>query len=189
LVWFAPKGECEDDKVAVTRTPSNLRIIFGSNADSKLIASSAAEAILPATLAVTPRAQRGFCRGRQLSLNVVDLDVFTRVFNSLACLSGISDSVGSIPCTALYDFCNAFPTVLHDWFFLVLEVLQVPASICYVIKWLFSEITAYSSGAGKGTFLFNVMCGVRTGCPPSSVLFLLCVDPLVNLFTVYDVVG
>ena len=35
-------------------------------------------------LAVTPEAQRGFCRGRQLSLNVVDLDTMSRAFNICA---------------------------------------------------------------------------------------------------------
>ena len=37
LVWFAPKGEVGEDSVAVLRTPKNLRNVFGSNADSKLI--------------------------------------------------------------------------------------------------------------------------------------------------------
>ena len=74
LVWLAPKGEVDEDSVAVYRTPDNLRTIFGSNADVKLISAAISDSIVVETLAITPAAQRGFCRGRQLSLNVVDLD-------------------------------------------------------------------------------------------------------------------
>jgi len=84
LVWFAPKGELDDDSVAVLRTPDNLRTIFGSNADVKLISAGVSDSIVEATLELTPAAQRGFCRGRQLSLNVVDLDTFSRAFNTCA---------------------------------------------------------------------------------------------------------
>ena len=36
--------------------------------------------------------------------------------------------------------------------------------------------SAYSSGIGDGSYLFEVFGGVRTGCPLSSILFLLCCD-------------
>ena len=84
LVWFAPKGEVDEDSVAVLRTPDNLRTIFGSNADVKLISAGISDSIVDETLAITPEAQRGFCRGRQLSLNVVDLDTMSRAFNICA---------------------------------------------------------------------------------------------------------
>ena len=54
LVWFAPKGEVDEDSVAVLRTPENLRTIFGSNADSKLISGGISYAITEAALAITP---------------------------------------------------------------------------------------------------------------------------------------
>ena len=38
LVWFAPKGSSEQDHTALIRSPNNLRTIFGSNSDSKIIA-------------------------------------------------------------------------------------------------------------------------------------------------------
>ena len=84
LVRFAPKGEVDEDSVAVLRTPGNLRTIFSGNADSKLISAAISFAITEPTLAITPAAQRGFCRGRQLSLNVVDLDSYMRAFNLLS---------------------------------------------------------------------------------------------------------
>ena len=120
--------------------------------------------------------QRGFCRGRQLSLNIVDIDTYMRAFNDLSgmceadyspeddsdahlfsddvaedgkvtlrcdttqskvtlrCDTGASSTaaaeglsfkgdIGKIPAAMLYDFCNAFPTLLHEWMWLVLNVL------------------------------------------------------------------
>ena len=37
LVWFAPKGVVEGEGSSVVRSPANLRTIFGSNCDSKLL--------------------------------------------------------------------------------------------------------------------------------------------------------
>lgn len=75
----------------------------------------------------------------------------------------------------------AFCTVWHDWLLLILERVQVPAPIRNVVLALYTQVTAYSSGAGGGSFLFyGLECGI-TWCPPSSVCFLLCVDPRVHL--------
>ena len=88
LVWFAPKGSFDGDKKAVFRKPQQLRTIFGSNSSSKLVASAVAYKLTPPTLAITPSIQRGFCKGRQLALNVVDLDSYMRVFNSMHSRTG-----------------------------------------------------------------------------------------------------
>jgi len=185
LVWFAPKGPTAQDNKALVRSPNNLRTIFGSNADSKLIAGTVAFQLVAPSLDVTPFIQRGFCRNRQLSLNIVDLDAYMRVFNiavsrSFLGSSGLPD-IGTIPATVLYDFCNAFPTVLHEWLFLVLGAYNVPLEIRNIILALYTCICAYSSGVGDGSLLFEVLGGVKTGCPLSSLLFLLCINPIVFL--------
>ena len=55
-MWFAPKGELDDDSVAALRTPDNLRTSFGSNADAKLISAGVSDCIVDATLELTPAA-------------------------------------------------------------------------------------------------------------------------------------
>ena len=59
-VWFPPKGEVDQDSVAIIRTAGNLRTIFGSNSDSKLIAGGIADSLSCPTFAITPPVQRGF---------------------------------------------------------------------------------------------------------------------------------
>ena len=182
LVWFAPKGVRDDDKKAVYRGPSQLRTIFGSNCDSKIVSGTIANKLTPATLAITPDIQRGFCRGRQLAMNVVDLDAYTRVFNTLHGWEQHCGDVKDLPGTALYDFCNAFPTLLHEWLFYVLKAIRCPKSYRNVIQAMYTRIMAFSSGIGECAFLFFVLGGVKTGCPLSSMLFLLGVNPIIHLF-------
>ncbi len=173
LLWFALKGVCDEDDIAAYRTPGQLRTIFGSNTDCTTIAAGIAAKLVPPTLALTPFIQRGFCKGRQLGLNVVDFDSYMRAYNVMHTGMWSTDNIANLPVTALYDFCNAFPTMLHQWLFLVLDSLQLPATFKWVIWWLYSCITAYSSGAGDGSMLFSVDGGVKTGCPASSIRFLL----------------
>ena len=80
-----------------------------------------------------------------------------------------------------YDFCNAFPTLLHEWMWLVLKVLKILREIVKVIERLYTSIFAYSSECGDGSFLFQVLGGVKTGCPLRSFLFLLGVNPFIDL--------
>ena len=126
--------------------------------------------------------QRGFCKGRQLSSNIIDSDLFMRIFNSKFDSSSISmNKIGELPVSVLYYLCNAFPTVLHEFLFLLLKVLRVPAFLRNAILNLYTNISVFSSGIGDGSFLFWVLCGVKTGCPLSSLLSLLCVNPFIDI--------
>ena len=76
IVWFAPEGASDDDRLALIRTPNNLRTIFGSNCGSKFFSGAISHKLVSPTVKVTHKSQRGFCKGRQLSLNNVDSDLF-----------------------------------------------------------------------------------------------------------------
>ena len=71
--------------------------------------------------------------------------------------------------------------MLHDFVFLLLKVLRVPAFLRNAILSLYTKISVFSCGIGDGSFLFWVLCGVKTGCPLSSLLFLLCVNPFIDI--------
>ena len=105
-----------------------------------------------------------------------------RAYNSIYTGGWSLSEIGNFSCCALYDFCNAFPSLLHVWLFLVLECLGLPPCLMQVIQWMYTDVCAYSSGCGDGSFLFQVLCGVKTGCPLSSLLFLLAINPIVDLF-------
>ena len=51
----------------------------------------------------------------------------------------------------------------------MLQVLQILKQIVKVVERLYTSVFAYSSGVGDGSFLFQVLDGVKTGCPLSSI--------------------
>ena len=59
---------------------------------------------------------------------------------------------------------------------------DIPADLRLLIKSLYTCIAAYSSGIGSDSFLLCVLGGVKPGCPRSSIVFLLCINPFVFLF-------
>ena len=50
-----------------------------------------------------------------------------------------------------------------------------------LIKHLYFESAAYSTGIGTNDVLFIVAAGVCTGCPMSATLFLLAINPFAEL--------
>ncbi len=103
--------------------------------------------IIVPTLKITPPCQRGFCPGRQFTHNIVVLDLYMRIYNTVSGFSPAGD-VGDCPITALYDICNAFPTVAHLWLFAVLACLQLNPKVYNIIKMLYYNSEAYSFGVG-----------------------------------------
>ena len=71
--------------------------------------------------------QRGFTRGRQFLLNVVELDILGRKF-------AVKASANLIPLLALLDFCQAFPSIAHRYLFLVIELDIEPESIRVLLE-------------------------------------------------------
>ena len=67
----------------------------------------------------------------------------------------------------------------------MLKVSQIPKQIVKVIERLYNSIFAYSSGIGDGSFLFQVLGGVKTGGPLRSILFLLWVNPVIDFLFGY----
>ena len=61
-------------------------------------------------------------------------------------------------------------------------MLHIPIPIRWLIWWLYQQVEAFSRGIGNNGKLFDVKNGVKTGCPLSSLLFLLGVNPVVDMF-------
>ena len=56
---------------------------FSEATPTASIASGIADPLSCPTFAITPHVQRGFCQGRQLSLNVVDVDAYMKAHYDL----------------------------------------------------------------------------------------------------------
>ena len=64
-------------------------------------------------------------------------------------LSGMQ-ATSKLPALAMYDFANAFPTLVHAWLFKVIRALQLPLALQWIVYWMYIESNAYSSGVGDG---------------------------------------
>ena len=129
-VVFAPKGKEQSNSynakvIQLTRTPGTLRTIFLLNADNKYVSGALNRIMIKPTLSLTPSNQRGFCPGRQFVLNIVVLDLFARIFNILSGVNDDNFSAPNCPVLALFDICNAFPSVAHVWLFSVLQCIKL----------------------------------------------------------------
>ena len=65
-------------------------------------------------------------------------------------------NIRDILAVMLHDFCDAFPTLLHECMWLVSNVSQLPKHRIKGIECLYTSIEAFSSGCGDGSFLFEV---------------------------------
>jgi hypothetical protein len=81
-----------------------------------------------------------------------------------------------MPILNLYDFCAAFPSVAHEFIFIVLTALDIPQGLLMFLKSLYSNINCVSCFDGVTIFLYLIQSGIIQGCPASGSIFVLVVD-------------
>ena len=88
----------------------------------------------------------------------------------------VSDSAAGL----FLDFSNAFPSIAHVWFIAVLRRLRVPQNILNLIEALYKDVTALAVFAGVVVGSFQIVSGIKQGCPMSGSIFALGIDPLLR---------
>jgi len=194
-MWiFPPKKHLPTDplNLKVQRNPLDLRPLCLNNTDNKHVGSVAARCVMPVLQDCISSSQRGFVPGRQMLANVVELDLANRIqafrcYGERKCQSFDqlipTHSIASLAACMLFDYSTAFASVSHDWIFSVLKSCRAPEGFCNIVRNRYRGCRAYLLQEGCTKFLFQVKCGVLQGCPLSSVLFLMCIDPLLFLFS------
>ena len=114
--------------------------------------------------------QRGFVEGRQLVLNIADLDAICRAQANLNLFP--FESI-----LALWDFKAAFPSISHEWIRLVFKKYGFPNwFLCFLEALLFHNFAIFSQGGFKA-FLYLILSGIVQGCPSAGMLFAVAADP------------
>ena len=171
LLVFIPKGEEIGDRGTVARSPGLTRPISLSNTSSKFFALAVN---LPLALAaqstVHPR-QRGFVAGRSITDNVVEIEGFGQSY-------AIAEAED--PAILLFDIRAAFPSLAHQWLFVVLRRMRVPIFMINCIKELYRDGIAEVVLMGQRWGRFPIRSGIRQGCPASGTLFALAADPCIR---------
>jgi hypothetical protein len=117
--------------------------------------------------------QRGGIKGRQLADNIIDVEGH--------CIEAIlTVKHMQLPVLVLYDFVQAFPSILRGFLYGALEAAGVPCFIIWAIQELYSD--AFHSIVFNGCVFpgFRVESGINQGCSMSAALFALCVDTFIK---------
>ena len=86
-----------------------------------------------------------------------------------------------IPTLPLFDFESAFPSVIHEWIFLVLEHRGLPQHFLRLFRAIYINARAVRIHEGRIITLILFLSGVLQGCPGSAFLFNNSLDPFLFL--------
>ena len=168
ILAFIPKGDEVSDTAVVARTPGLTRPISLSNTDSKYFALAINLPLAEvAKISVHPR-QRGFVQGRSLVDNLIEVEGYAQSFATASAEN---------PAIVLFDIRAAFPSLAHQWFFVVMRKMGIPRFIIDALKRLYQDGVAIISLLGRRWNRIPVKSGIRQGCPASGSLFVLAMDP------------
>ncbi len=171
LLVFIPKGDEVGDRGVVARTPASTRPISLSNTASKFIALAVNRPLAQVALATVHPRQRGFVGGRSLTDNVVEIEGYGQSY-------AIADAED--PGILMFDLMAAFPSLAHQWLFVVLRRMRVPRWFIQAIRALYRDCSATVVLMGLRWGSFPMRSGIRQGCPASGSLFALAFDPCIR---------
>jgi endonuclease/exonuclease/phosphatase family metal-dependent hydrolase len=163
LMVFLPKV----DSQAVR--PSELRPLALCDSDYKVIMGCINHRLANHLPDYVDDRQRGFMRGRLGLDNLLLLEAASM----LACRSG----AGS-PALCFLDIAAAFPSLLHDFMFQVLDKFLGDHPLKAMITAMYNSNSCDLVVRGQVVPGFRVLCGVRQGCPLSGSLFALTFHPI-----------
>ncbi len=58
-----------------------------------------------------------------------------------------------------------FPLFVINVFFCVLKAIKIPEGVFALVNSMYTDVTAFAEVDGSPKKLFDVRCGVLTGCP------------------------
>jgi hypothetical protein len=79
------------------------------------------------------------------------------------------------------DFQSAFDNIAHEYLYNILEEYGIPAHTRYLVRTIYSRATSMVQINGSHSSPVHIHSSIRQGCPMSSLLFALCIDPLLRI--------
>jgi endonuclease/exonuclease/phosphatase family metal-dependent hydrolase len=147
---------------------SSTRPLSIVDAANRIVAAIMCAALERCVAARISNMQRGFVPGRQMLLNLIDVDTAAQKIS-------VRSSRGAI---VLFDFRAAFPSMNHAFMWETLKEAGIPTEFIDAIRALYTNNKHWIKVHGG---LFDgpiVRSGVRQGCPHSGLLFAICADVL-----------
>ena len=186
LLVLIPKGDATstgDDRSH--SAASQLRPLSLCNSDVKILEMALCRAMEEKVEQWAHASQRGFLRGRSMLQNILDVETKSIVY--------AHEQYGLLarPVTILFDFANAFPSLAHEFLWMVLHFIGVPPLVIGAIQQLYKNNTHLWEFRGRTRKVYIAKSGVKQGGPLSALLFVIAIDcflaALASLLAVGDV--
>ena len=154
----------------------DTRPLSVSNTYNRIIASIFKEILQEPLLSFLDRDQSGFWPNRSMEEN---LDYFNEAFYSAL------DKKEEYS-LFLFDIAKAFDSVSHESLHALLRHVGIPKNLCNAIKGLFHKISLTTNYKGGTNQVFEVLSGIKQGCPLSPLLFIVVMDVLRQLLKTHS---
>ena len=170
LVLLPKKPSFVDPLKGDVYSPENMRPLSIVNTYNRIIANSLRLTLEKLADNFISHKQRGFMKGRLITENLVDIDYASHQIR-------IKGSRGAL---VLFDFKAAFPSINHHYMWSTLAKCGVPPNVIQAYRYLYCN-NHHTLQIGKHQFpSVTVRSGVRQGCPLSPLLFVICIEPLLE---------
>lgn len=80
----------------------------------------------------------------------------------------------------LIDIKNAFGSIPHKIIIAALKAIGSGDDYCSLISEIYLDLKTHLLTAEGLSDLIDILCGVKQGCAPSSLLFILAIDPILK---------
>ena len=126
------------------RKASDTRPLSLKNCDNKAIVQANVLVLAPQFKQIVHKSQNGFVPGCNFLNNLVEIDAVARI--SSCKYAGASDQVRSLaknfPIIAANDFGAAFPSVSHEWLWMVLRHRGLPPRFIRFFQAIYRQAAA-----------------------------------------------
>jgi hypothetical protein len=164
LMVFLPKSD------AVALAPDELRPLSLCDVDYKVIMGCINHRLAALLPDYVDDRQRGFMKNRLGLDNLLLLEAAAM----LAARSG-----SSAPTLCFLDIAAAFPSILHDYMLAVVRRFLGSHPLGVMIESMYQDTQCSMIIRGSVYVGFQILCGVRQGCPLSGSLFALAFHPII----------
>ena len=162
VIKVLPKeGKCED--------VTCFRPISLINCDQKILAHLIAERLKSVLTNLIGFEQYAYLKNRNISKALVDLK----------CRMKLSDWDH---CVVKIDFTKAFDRVDRPYMLQLLRKMQLPEGLIELIEEIYYKTKSVIGVNGYFTKEAPIHRGVRQGCPPSALLYIVALEPLLANF-------
>ena len=162
-----------------TRFLKHLCPITLLNSDYKIMEKMIANRLEPALEYIISEQQRGFMKGRRISVNI-------RMIYELIKATNDTDQDAMI---LSLDFLKCFDRVEFQILFKVLDFLEFPHIIKHWTKILYTNFKVVTQKNGHFSKRISINRGLHQGGPCSSLYFLLCAEVMALLLENPDIKG